>query len=589
MTLTTIQKKFYTTLQNETYRRSCLFDIPLEEAVKVLFDREIFQNKNCNQTIQNVLGWLKFQENHGDYDHEKILGIVSDIFGTHMMETFDNQYLGVDGMTPEDFLFHSIEKLNLDDVKFVLENYIMDPNEPRMRDGKTPLTLACQYGDPLIVRALLEDPRVDPNKFDQGFVHFPLFCAVNENHVEVVKELLKHPNLDPNQTIQMGYGVVINCIFLGHDEILDLLSQDPRVNLHTVRKAQQDTPLQNVVTHGSSEVRKMGEKIYRINPKKEDSQLVTWKTFAFLPVSNDKHHCPPDDFFNGITIVDINSFRNDKYGELEVEHRNALTRVIYKTADYITISVIRKNHPLGPTIYRPSYAMTAEIIDSPNIWHIANQAITDDPRVLHEIISDLAEKKLILLRSLNSDNDQKRILQNSGLRGRGSSTIVAKQVSGEDTSLISVSYQPISRFLNGHKRKHKPIKNGGYVAIFTEKGAKFFIDFQGLYPRLLSHGEVLEEVSHDRNLTQRAKNAKECIFYPDVPLDIVILFDNGYPINQSKKIKNKENTKPLPRKVQKLLVKYKVTYETLPDEAQAMLHGPKNIKTKERLLKEFIE
>ncbi len=587
MGLSEIQKSFYSTLQEGTFRESSLFEIRFNEATKVLFDREIFRTKNCNQVVNNVLGWFKIQDQQGQCEHEKILGIVRKIFDVHMMGVFECNYFGVDGLTPEGFLFRAIEEGNLEDVKFVLTYKELDPNAPRMQDGETPLTLACQCGDSRIVKALIEDQRVDPNKFDQGWGYFPLYQAVNNCHVEVVRELLQHPDLDLNQCIRTGYGVIINCIFHGYAEILELLSQDPRIKLHTVRKAQQDTPLQNVVSFGSSEVRKMGEKAYKVNPKNIDSKMVTWKIFAFLPVSNDKWHSPPNDFFDGIKIVDLKSFRNEKHGELVVDHMKDLTRVIYKTTEYITVSVLWNNHPLGPTLYRPLCAITTEIKNCPNIWHIANQAITDNPQVLHEIISDLAIKKLIVFRALNEDNDKKRIINNLGLRGRGSSTIVAKQVRGEDTAFISVSYQPISKFLNGHKRKNKPINHGGYVAIFTEKGAKIFIDFEGLFPKLLPHGVVLEEVSHDKRLTQRAKNAKECIFYPDVPLDIVTFFDGGYPCQQGKKRKKKENTKPLPRNVQKLLVKYKISYERLPKETKAMLHSNKKIKVKEKLLREL--
>ena len=580
MNLSPIQSSFYRTLQEGSFRESSLFEISIDEAKSVLFNRALFREKNCNQTVTNAMGWLKMQDEQHKGEHRVLVEIVNKIFGRVMVISFESPYICVDGLTPDGFLFRAIEEGNLEDIKFILARKDLDPNAFRMQDGETPLTLACQFGNPEIVRALVEDPRVDPNLFDQGWCLFPFYHAVNNNYFEVVRELLKHPKLDPNQSKGPAYPAIILCIFHGYSEILELISQDPRTDLHLVKTDQNNSPLQRVLTLGTPEIKKMGERTYKVNPKKDDSKGVLWKTFAFLPVSSDKSHTPPDDYFNGLKVVDTKMFRNDRYGELEIDHLNELTRVIYRTVEFVTVSVLWNNHPLGPTIYKPICSLTTEIKTSPNIWHIANRAISKNPQVLHEILSDLAAKKLIVLRSLNEDNDQKRILQGEGLRGRGASTKVSAQVKGNDTALVSASDQPISTFLKGHKRRN----NGGYVAIFTQKGGRIFIDFKGQYPKFLSHREVLEEVSHDARLTMRAKNAKECIFYPEIPLEVVALLDGGYPRNEEGGKGKKENTKPLPRRVQNLLTEGGISYGSLSDEIKKMLHSNKKLRVKVKLL-----
>jgi len=583
MPLSSIQKNFVHTVRQLGFRESSVFEIGYDEAVRVIANQTLYRHRNVDQIVINVLGWLKYYDRRHPEYHQKISTLIRNTFGFMRQIAFEEGYIGVDRLLPLNYLFRAIESGNVEDVLFVLEHEDFDPNAPRDRDGETPLTLACQIGNAEVVRALLKDPRVDPNQFDSGWMQFPLHNAVNNGYADIVRELLKHPDIDPNQQRGPAYAAVILAIFYGYQEILEMLSDHPKTNLHFVRSRQQVTPIHDLISFGSPALKTMGVKIYPINPEQKDTEIVPWTMFSVIPVSCDQSHKPPANYFEGLTIVDLKCFRNES-GDLEFHHDKNWTRVVYRTDQYITVSLLYQNRPFGPTIYKPLCCHELEIRESSHIWHIADRSIANNPKAILQILSELAEKGFIVLRSMNRDNDVPRLLKNESLEGRKDSTDVAVQVRGDDTALISASTQPISKFLRAHKGR----QNGGYAALFTPAGAYRYLNYQGPYPKILSHSEVLKHVSHDATLTERAVLAKECIIYPGLSPEFVVWIQGGYPTLSGRKRKKGKNTNPLPRDVKKYLDSQNLSYDELPEDLQMLLHSNKKLNIKKRVVSDYL-
>ncbi len=472
-------------------------------------------------------------------------------------------------LTPQERLFYAIQDGDVEGVRRLMHTEKDRLNDHYELNGETPLTYACSLGFDAIVRVLLESDAVDPNCPDDTGVFFPLNIAVDNGDVECVRELLKHPDIDPNVWAKPVFPTIWSSIYFQRSEIYEMLIQHPKIDLQYAWDFRHGTLIRDILGFGTPEMKRMSKKAFPINPKNEQSEQSDWTMLAVLPVSNDPDHSPPLDFVDGLDIITSELYRKQGVGELELDINRAqkLTRLIYKTDTYVALSLVKNNRPFGPTIYKPLSTMVKELSSCGNVWHIAARSLAENPTARFQILSDLAERKLVVFRSLNDDNDLPRILSGQPLRGRGSGRNIKKQVKGDDQELISASYELTSKFLNQHKSR----KNGGYVAIFTKEGARRFINFKDRYPQFWSHGQVLEEVSGDQRLTKRAKGAKECLFGPNVPLDLVVVIDDGYPTASGRKRKRAQTELSPPRNVCKILKELDLTFSDLPHDLQVKM------------------
>lgn len=507
----------------------------------------------------------------------------------------------------------------------------IDPNYP-FEEGVPPLCFAAKRQDVIFMQKLLDHPLINPNqqnRYDQTPLYISVIHATTGGgSIESIRILLDHNFTDPNLRSQYGqpplylassfgrtdivdlflsyervnpnvshqFGAHLTSLLLGiqngQPEAVELLAGDEQTELFPPEANQETSPFLKAIQSTSEEIKRVSSAVYPVSGD-EDASLVEWTRVAFLPVSNDPKHRPPAEYLDDVEVVSSNCIRNKKFGELEVvpvreknRKRAAFLRVVYRTADYVTISVLHCNQPFGPTLYRPlssidrtSMRVAQEVQD---IWHIANRAISPDSPVIHAMLTMLAGRNIMVFRALNADHDQKLLIQGKPLKGRGSSSCVKDQVQGKPTSLLSASTRPISKFVGDSR-----VKSGGYAAIFTKAGAALFLGSNTPYPSVLSHEETLDKVSDDSRLVKRVRDAKEMLFTSPVPSEIIALLDDGYPSLRASSIRERISYS-IPRSIQKILDKDSIVFDSLPIELKELLCSGKSLKTKKRGLEDFL-
>jgi len=578
MEVPSIQERFTNTLLNGSLDESCLFEIDEKVGLSALMTLSSLKGIDWDRYRENALGWLKVQDKTKRLEHDEIIQTVQIIFNHSFATAFDCDYRGIRGKTRREYLVKAIQENNPEWVQELLNSDDLDPNAYQEGLRVTPLTMACQLGHSEVVRVLLQDRRVDPNKTGQILPFTPLYHAVFFRHLEVVKELLQHPELKLHGLPAKMIDVLTLSLVQMDKAILDLLSRDQRANFFSTHAFKEGTPIENVYRFGAHSLKEMATREYSVDEEADNASCVNWKVLGFVPVSNDKEHAPPDDFAQKlIKLKERNTFCNPEYGELKFVHFDEYTRVIYRTRDFVSLSLIRKNHPIGPTLYRPMSSIPKSISDPEGIWQIANQAINENPAVIHGILKALERRKWVVFRALNHDYDPQRIENKESLKGRGKGVNIPMQVQGkEKTALLSASTTPISKFVKG---------NGGYALIFTERGAGLVLGKREEYPAFIPHEQVMRSVQGRRTLEKRVKEAKECLFASPVPLHFVASLDNGYPTLQSRS-KREKIEPPLPNSVRKFIEKHDLD---LSQEEKNLIHQTGNKKARQKILNNILQ
>ncbi len=465
-------------------------------------------------------------------------------------------------------------------TRTLLRHSDINPNDTSY---STPLVLACKFGYVELVKELINHHKTDVNLPDNEGIT-ALCTAILYNREDILRILLDHPKINTNiESIISGeiHTPQSIAVLLGHKHLIEILVSDSRVSLISV-DSRGDSALMIALTMPVKGLNSVEDKAL---PLKQSSTCETksiWTHVSFLPVSNDKSHSPPKEFSSNLKQVNSKLLRSGKFGEIELteikgrntrENQVNYQRVVYRCHEFVTVSLLQNNTPIGVTIYRPLFPMLkqattlkAKMQSSTYFWHIANKSISIESQNMHEFIKVLADKKLCVFRALNDDNDPKLLLRGTPLKGKGNSRNVKNQVDKGNTALVSSSTRLMTKFLT-----NKKVKNGGYVCILRQLGAKLLLGEGVNLPGFLDHDSVIRIVSDDARLVEKARGASEALFTTPIDTNLVVYFDDGYPSASGRRKKSSVVIGAPSRKVQKLLKEYNVDFAKIDDEFKKIL------------------
>lgn len=120
------------------------------------------------------------------------------------------------------------------------------------RDGSTPLLIACQNGDSLIVQKLLERANIAVNhRGGQGATAVYMCCQTQ--HVHLVRQLLKHPKIDVNLATDGGLTPLLLAAFRGSVDVIEALLTHSQIDVNKTDHLG-CTPLMNACEQGHAEI-----------------------------------------------------------------------------------------------------------------------------------------------------------------------------------------------------------------------------------------------------------------------------------------------------------------------------------------------
>ena len=155
------------------------------------------------------------------------------------------------------------ESMGISDYDTAINEYHDNPEKLRLlitagthvnkvdKDGKTPLTLATEYGLTEIVKLLLTNPCVDINQADRKG-ETPLTVAVIYNQPECLKILLKDPRINVNTTDAHGFSALYNAAKWGNTECIKQLLATPGIDIN-IGGSNGNTPFHIAAKMGYSE------------------------------------------------------------------------------------------------------------------------------------------------------------------------------------------------------------------------------------------------------------------------------------------------------------------------------------------------
>jgi len=130
---------------------------------------------------------------------------------------------------------------NLELVKLLLSDPVVDVNCGDTELQRTPFYRACGHGKVSVVEFLLKHPMIDVNKpMNDGATPFSIACF--QGNLEVVKLLLADRRIDVNKPQNSGATPFLFSCQKGQVEVVKLLLADERVNLNEPED-RQCTPL----------------------------------------------------------------------------------------------------------------------------------------------------------------------------------------------------------------------------------------------------------------------------------------------------------------------------------------------------------
>jgi len=109
-------------------------------------------------------------------------------------------------------------------MKEPVYQYQNDSNQSNNSFGDTPLHIAVQNGDLVMVKQLCLDPRVNVNARNKYGIS-PIHYASENGDLQIVKELLFHQDLNVNKKNSFGKTALDIASQSGHEEVVDLLKQ----------------------------------------------------------------------------------------------------------------------------------------------------------------------------------------------------------------------------------------------------------------------------------------------------------------------------------------------------------------------------
>lgn len=463
------------------------------------------------------------------------------------------------------------------------------------------------------MEGLLECTNVDPNRMDeQGKT--PLARAVEMGSCEAVAMLLKCPATDPNLcdpliSLLESLGTADSST-TNHDkiQIAKMLADDPRTNpLKISLKGQ--SALSTALSQNNelfSSVNIIKVPLHKPQTTKRDINNVpiysSWVYVSFLPVSDDPQHQPPETFTKNVKVIDPSHFENTAHGKIEIIQKDGADtykRVVYTTHDFMTSTLLKNMHPMGPTIYRPLLSISktpepstfsGQTVDQlkkmmkncGNFWHISDPSDNQRAQYLRESIVMLAENNICFFRALNADHDLPLLLSGEPLKGRGNGGSIKTQVQKGGTKLVSVSTKPITKFLGKSK-----VQNGGFISIYSDEVGHLFLESTHSapsYPAYADHAAVIDELDNNLNLINRARDAHEAMFRSPIPPSLITYFEGGCP-KESAKCNKKPDIQPSSKLIE-ILEKYDIEYDTLEEKDKNNLLSMLNAKGK---MRDFVE
>ena len=123
-----------------------------------------------------------------------------------------------------------------------------ETNEKVDDDPRTPLITACRNGNTDVVKLLFEQKgkKINFNVRDFNGSFTPFVTACSRGEVEIVKLFLKYADeyqIDlNNKDDQLQWGAFIHAITSKQDEVVDLLLQDERIDVHSAHPNHTKTP-----------------------------------------------------------------------------------------------------------------------------------------------------------------------------------------------------------------------------------------------------------------------------------------------------------------------------------------------------------
>jgi len=184
------------------------------------------------------------------------------------------------------------------ELKSLLEQKTVNPNEADPKHKGTPLYLACQRGHYEAVKVLLSHPEIDVNLgISQRPISFylndsllpsptylsPLHIACARGHLAIVNLLLSHPSINPN-LITNGLTPLHAAIRNGQYDVIKMLLAHPKIK-GSMAVSRLLTPLHYACEVGSGEIvgLLLEQEEVRREAEREGAALVDWAEYNGNP------------------------------------------------------------------------------------------------------------------------------------------------------------------------------------------------------------------------------------------------------------------------------------------------------------------
>ena len=185
------------------------------------------QNVECDNIKSNKLKKLlplNFYKKIFDLFHKEEYDMLQNMISIHGHD-FDINMTDKFGRT---LFFIACQQGNDVVVKMLLQHPKIDSNKCVPIDNITPLYTACQFYHKKVVEILLKYPYTNVNKSCVYDGSTPLIIVCSWGNTELVEMLLNNKNTDLNKADNNGYTPLFLACKWGHEEIVEILLADDR-------------------------------------------------------------------------------------------------------------------------------------------------------------------------------------------------------------------------------------------------------------------------------------------------------------------------------------------------------------------------